>query len=186
MRKNSGVVAEKKRADKKVDCYPTLNGEVITQLTSLAELTGHTKTAFAGKAAHWALWNHAAIDQLQPYFQHMVSLEWDANEYSNCFHAWIPSHDARDIRPVIEWEQGQEGQRFKFRITQEDRRRLQVIAYALNITSADSLWPVLLPLVLLDARSLYAVTQSRDAVVSGFHPLRQEWLSVKAEGTWRE
>ena len=177
---------EKKLADKKVDCYPTLNGEVIAQLTQLAELTGQTKTTFAGKVAHWALWNHSAIDQLQPYIQHMVSLEWDSNQYSNCFHAWIASTDARDIRQVIEWEQEQEGQRFKFRITQEDRRRLQVIAYALNITSADSLWPVLLPLVLLDARSLYAVTQSRDAAASGYHPLLQEWVTVKAEGTWIE
>ncbi len=161
-----------KRADKKVDCYPTLNREVIAQLTQLAELTGQTKTAFAGKVAHWALRNHSAIDQLQPYFQHMVSLEWDANQYSNCFHAWIPLAQGKDIRPVIEWKQGQEGQRFKFRISQEDRCRLQVIAYALNITSADSLWPVLLPLVLLDARSLYAVTQSRDAanaITKQFH-----------------
>ena len=177
---------EKKRADKKVDCYPTLNGEVIAQLTQLAELTGQTKTAFAGKVAHWSLWNHAAIDQLQPYFMHMVSLEWDSNQYSNCFLAWIASTDARDIRQVIEWEQEQEGQRFKFRISQEDRRRLQVVAYALNITSADSLWPVLFPLVLLDARSLYAVTQIRDAAASGYHPLRQEWVTVKAEGAWIE
>ena len=63
---------------------------------------------------------------------------------------------------------------------------MQVVAYALNITSADSLWPILLPLVLLDARSLYVVTQIRDAAASGYHPLLQEWVTVKAEGEWME
>ena len=178
---------KKARSDKKVECYPTLSAELIEQLVTIAAQIGQTKTAFAAKVAHWSLWNHTAVDQLQPYFQHMVALSWDANQYSNCFHAWVPDVNGfRDIRKIINEEQEQQGQRFKFRISQEDRRRLQVLAYALNMTKVDSLWPVLLPLILLDDRALYAVTQSKDATARGFHPLRQEWVEAKAIETWRD
>ena len=169
------------RSDKKVECYPTLNAELIEQLVVVAAQIGQTKTAFAAKLAHFCLWNHTALDQLQPYFQHVVALSWDANQYSNCFHAWVPDVSGfRDIRKIINEEQEQQGQRFKFRISQEDRRRIQVIAYALNISKVDSLWPVLFPIMMLDGRSLYNITQNTDVAVRGFHPLRQEWLEVKS------
>lgn len=174
-------VEKKVRSDKKVDCYPSLNVELIKQLVYLANETGQTKTAFASRVAHYCLWNHAALDQLQPYFQHMVALSWDTNEYSNCFHAWVPDiHGFRDIRPVIDEELVQDRERFKFRISQEDRRRLQVLAFALNITKVDRLWPVLFPIVLLDGRSLWNLTQQRDIHIHGFHPLHQEWVEAKS------
>lgn len=108
MQKNIGRVVEKQtRSDKKVDCYPTLSLDLIEQLVTLAERIGKTKTAFAAKVAHWALWNHAVIDQLQPYFQHMVALNWDTNQLSNCFHAWVPDVKGhKDIRMLNIPKQG--------------------------------------------------------------------------------
>lgn len=181
------VVEKKSRSDKKVECYPTLSADWIEQLTRIAVQIGKTKTTFAAQIAHWSLWNHVALDQLRPYFQFAVALSWDTDERSNTFHVWMPDKDGfKDIRPVIGEEQEQEGRRFKFRISQEDRRRIQVVAYALNVTKVDSLWPILLPLTMLDGMALYAVTQSRDAAARGFHPLRQEWVEAKATGTWRD
>lgn len=183
----SSTLERKVRSDKKVDCYPSLNVELIKQLVLLASETGQTKTAFASHVAHYCLWNHAVLDQLQPYFQHIVALTWDTNEYSNCFHAWVPDlRWFRDIRPVIDEELVQDRERFKFRISQEDRRRLQVLAYALNITKLDGLWPVLFPLVLLDGRSLWNLTQHREIVFHGFHPLKQEWIEAKSWDNHRE
>jgi hypothetical protein len=173
--------AHASRSDKKVECYPMLNAELIEQLVAVAAQIGQTKTAFAAKLAHFCLWNHTALDQLRPYFQFAVALNWNEDEQRNVFHVWMPDREGyRDIRPVIGEEREQQGQRFKFRITQEDRRRLQVLAYALNISKVDSLWPVLFPLMLLDGRSLYNITQSRDVAVRGFHPLRQEWLEIRS------
>ena len=183
----STTTEKRARADKKVECYPTLSVDLIEQIERLSVQIGKTKTAFAARIAHWSLWNHAALDQLRPYFQFAVALSWDTNERSNTFHVWMPDREGyRDIRPVIGEEQEQVGRRFKFRISQEDRRRIQIVAYALNVTKVDSLWPVLLPLVLLDDRALYAVTQSRDATARGFHPLLQEWIEATATGKWRD
>lgn len=170
-----------------MECYPVLSADLIARIEQLAAQIGKTKTALAAQIAHWSLWNHAALDQLRPFFQFAVALSWDADPQASVFHVWVPDREGgKDIRTVIGEEQEQEGRRFKFRITQEDRRRLQVIAYALNVTKVDSLWPVLIPLVLLDDRALYAVTQTRDATVRGFHPLRQEWIEAKAAGIRRD
>ena len=183
----TAAVVKQSRNDKKADCNPVLSLDLHDQIKQLAEITNKTKTSFAGNLAHYCLWNKAVLEPLHPYFQFAVALSWDVNVQSNVFHVWMPDREGwRDIRSVVREEQEQEGKRFKFRISQEDRRRLQVLAYALNMATLDSLWPILFPLALLDGRSLWNLTNSRDVTIRGFHPLQQEWLTAKSWDNHRE
>ena len=62
---------------------------------------------------------------------------------------------------------------------------MQVLAYALGVTKVAGLWSVLFPLTLLDDRSLWNLTNNRDVIVRGFHPLRREWLTAKSWDNYR-
>ena len=175
---------EKVRSDRLIQCFPTLRLEWHLQIQQLAAIKGISKTKCAAQIAHYALWNLAILDQLQPFFHFGIAVDWDKSASDNCFHAWMVDRKAKKIQPVIRAEQ-QDGKRLKFRIDQEDRHRQQVIAYGLGVTKADTIWSVLFPLTLLDGRSLWNLTNNRDVIVRGFHPLRQEWVAAKSWDNYR-
>ncbi len=173
------------RSDRTIECYPTLSLELHMQVMQLAVVNGITKTKCAGQIAHYSLWNHAVLDQLQSFIQFAVALDWNISASDHCFHTWLPDRKGKSIQPIIRAEHNKKGKRLKFRVNQEDRRRLQVLAYALGVTKVDGLWSVLFPLTLLDGRSLWNLTNNRDVIVRGFHPLRQEWLTAKSWDNYR-
>lgn len=171
------------RADKKVDCYPTLAIEIVQRLDDLSGLKGVTRASMAADVAHHCLWSVRILEQLQPYLHIAAALSWDAGDQANVFHCWLANRTIKDIRPRLDDARGEQGQRVKFRISQEDRRRLQVIAYALGGTAADTLWPVLFGLALTDAQSVYTLTRERGLAITGRHPLTGEWVETESWGT---
>lgn len=169
------------RSDKRVECYPTLGEEALTQIDGMAQLRGLSRSAMAADIAHHCLWSERVLSQLQPYLQAAVALTWDVDPAANVFHCWVSPRVVRDLRPCLS-DARADGQRVKFRISQVDRHRLQVLAFALGRTSADALWPVLFGLALTDGRSLYALTRVAGVAVHARHPLTGEWIHVESEG----
>jgi hypothetical protein len=149
------------------------------QIQQLAAVKDISKTKCAAQIAHYALWSRAILDQLQPFFHFGVAVNWDQSASDNCFHTWLGESKAKAIQPLIRKAQ-QNGKRLKFRIDQEDRRRQQVIAYALGLTKADGLWAVLLPSVLLDDRALWNLTRDKSIEINGYHPIKQSWVTARS------
>ncbi len=176
---NGSAKIEGVRRDKKVECYPTLSIELHEQIEYLAQVRGITKTAFANELAHYCLWNHHVLDRLQPFCHFAAALNWDSKASDNTFYVWIASEDVvKDIRQYL--PKPVSGKRLKFRISQEDRRRLQVMVFATDTTKADSLWSILFPLALLNPHSIYTLTSSRDVAISGVHPLTGEYIETNS------
>ena len=173
------------RSDKKFDCYPWLAAQTVEQITWLAEASAKTKTAVAGELAHLALWNQSALDPLRPYMHFPLLFTWQSGSLSNVFYCWNPDLPAvKDIRPVIQEARSAQAIKTKFRIILPDRHRLQALVHALNLTTADAIWPVLLSLVLLQPRLVTLVVGSRDVGLSGRHPISGDWIETHtgAEG----
>lgn len=172
------------RSDKKVECYPTLAAETIQAIDQLAAVTKVSRTSMAARIAHHCVWSRHVIDPLQPYLQVACALAWDSDVRDNVFHVWLADRTgAQEIRPCLERARATGGQRVKFRVMPEDRKRLQVLAYALGTTQADTLWPLLFGIALADGESLFIVTRVRGIHVSGLHPLTGDRVTAISAGT---
>lgn len=175
------------RADKKVDCYPALAPALCEQIGLIADVVGETRTKIAGELAHLALYNEAVLMQVRPYFHFPFTITWNTGALSNVFYIAQPDQSVTDLRPLIADARGENATRLKFRITQSDRRRLQGLMYACNLSTADALWPILLGLVCLSPRAVSLLTGSNEVALCGRHPLNGDYVetSTLASGVLR-
>lgn len=166
------------RADKKVDCYPAVSTLLIDQIGLIADVIGETRTKVAGDLAHLALYNERVLMQVRPYFHFPLLITWNTGSLSNVFYISHPSTEVSDLRPLIQAARGDEPSRLKFRISQSDRRRLQGLMYACNLSTADALWPILLGLVVLEPRVVSLITGSNEVALCGRHPLTGDYIET--------